>query len=131
MSHPNVEVVRTFFAKQGNHDLRARCLHPRIEWRVRPDFPDAGVYHGQEGFQKLAARFDEVFADQQYHPLEFIEAGADVVVPLRWTARGRLSGAGFVERFETWVFTVEGDLITAVVEFGTKEGALEAVGLRE
>jgi len=62
--------------------------------------------------------------------LEFIDAGPDVVVPLRWTAQGRLSGASSIESFETWVFTVEGDLITTVVEFPTKEEALEAVRLR-
>jgi hypothetical protein len=53
------------------------------------------------------------------------------VVPLRWTAEGRLSGAGFSEGFETWVFTIENGLITRVVEFATKEEALEAVGLAE
>ena len=86
---------------------------------------------GQAGFRQLAARFDEVLAEQQYEPLEFIDAGVEVVVRLRWTAHGRLSGASFVERFETWVFTVEEGLIRRVVEFPTMAEALEAVGLSE
>jgi ketosteroid isomerase-like protein len=131
MSQENVEVVRAYFAKQGEGDIRLRGLHPDVEWHVRSDFPDAGVYRGQDGFRRLAARFDEVLAEQQYQPLEFIDAGAAVVVPLRWTAQGRFSGASFTERFEAWVFTVEGHLITTVVEFPTKEAALAAVGLSE
>jgi ketosteroid isomerase-like protein len=131
MSQENVEVVRGYFARQGEEDIRRRGLHPDVEWHIRSDFPDAGVFRGQDGFRRLAARFDEVFAGQDYQPLEFIEAGARVVVPLRWTAEGRLSGAGFSEGFETWVFTVDGGLITTVVEFATKQEALEAVGLSE
>ncbi|HYN52413.1 MAG TPA: hypothetical protein VES62_15945 [Thermoleophilaceae bacterium] len=130
MFQENVAVIQAYFAKQGEEDIRLRGLHPEVEWHVRSDFPDAGVYRGQDGFRQLKARFDEVLAEQRYQPLEFIDAGPDVVVPLRWTAQGRLSGAGSIESFETWVFTVEGDLITTVVEFPTKEEALEAVGLR-
>jgi uncharacterized protein len=130
MFQENVAVIQAYFAKQGEEDIRLRGLHPEVEWHVRSDFPDAGVYRGQDGFRQLKARFDDVLAEQQYQPLEFIDAGPDVVVPLRWTAQGRLSGAGSVESFEAWVFTVEGGLITTVVEFSTKEEALEAVGLQ-
>ena len=131
MFQENVAVIQAYFATQGEEDIRLRGLHPEVEWRVRSDLPDAAVYRGQDGFRQLKARFDEALAEQRYQPLEFIDAGPDVVVPLRWTAQGRLSGASSLESFETWVFTVQGDLITAVVEFPTKEEALEAVGLRE
>jgi ketosteroid isomerase-like protein len=131
MFEENVAVIQAYFAKQGEEDIRLRGLHPEVEWHVRSDLPDAAVYRGQDGFRQLKARFDEVLADQRYQPLEFIDAGPDVVVPLRWTAQGRLSGASSLESFETWVFTVEEDLITTVVEYLTKEEALEAVGLRE
>ena len=130
MSQANVEVVRAFFADQGDQEALARLLHPRVEWHVRPSFPDTGVYRGHSGFRKLAARFDEVLTGQQHEPLEFIDAGEDVVVPLRWRAQAR-SGSGFLERSETWVFTVQGDLIKTVVEFATKEAALEAVRLSD
>jgi ketosteroid isomerase-like protein len=130
MSQENMEVVRAFFDKQGDEDIRARRLHPQLEWHVRPDSPAAHVYGGQEGFRQLAARFDQVLTEQQYEPLEFIDAGAGVVVPLRWSAQAS-SGSGSLERSMTWVFTVEGDLIKTVVEFATKEAALEAVQLSE
>jgi ketosteroid isomerase-like protein len=125
-----MEVVRAFFDKQGDEDIRARRLHPQLEWHVRPDSPAAHVYGGQEGFRQLAARFDQVLTEQQYEPLEFIDAGAGVVVPLRWRAQAS-SGSGSLERSMTWVFTFEGDLIKTVVEFASKEAALEAVQLSE
>jgi ketosteroid isomerase-like protein len=130
MSETAPEVVRAFFATQ-REDILQRGLHPDIEWHVRKDFPDAGVSRGLEEFREFVARFDETFAEQYYEPLEFIEAGADVVVPIRWTAHGRASGAGFIEQFETWVFTVDDGLIKTVVEFPTKEEALQALGLRD
>jgi ketosteroid isomerase-like protein len=130
MSQANVEVVRAFFANQGDEDIRVRRLHPQLEWHVRSDSLAAHVYGGQEGFRALAARFDQVLTEQQYEPLEFIDAGAGVVVPLRWSAQAS-SGSGSLERSMTWVFTVEGDLIKTVVEFATKEAALEAVQLSE
>jgi hypothetical protein len=130
MSQENVEVVRAFFATKGDEDIRARRLHPQLEWHVRPDSPNARVYRGQDGFRQLATRFDQVLTEQQYEPLEFIDAGAGVVVPVQWRALAS-SGSGSLERLVTWVFTVEGDLIRTVVEFATKEAALEAVQLSE
>ena len=130
MSQENVEVVRAFFAGQGDEDIRARRLHPQLEWHVHPDSQAAQVYRGQEGFQQLATQYEGVLTEQQYKPLEFIDAGTDVVVPVRWTAQTS-SGSGSLERSMTWVFTVEGDLIKTVVEFATKEEALEALRLSE
>ena len=126
MAQANVDVVRAFFANQGEEDIALRRLHPHVEWQVRPHSPHAGVYRGQDGFRQLATRFDRVLTEEQYEPLEFIDAGADVVVPVRWSAQAS-SGSGSLERLVTWVFTVEGDLIKTVLEFATTEAALEAV----
>jgi ketosteroid isomerase-like protein len=132
MSQENVDIVGAYFASQGEGDRALRFLDPRVEWHVRPDFPDPGVYRGHNGFRTLESRFAEVLDEEHYQPLEFIDAGTKgVVVPLQWTGRGRLSGAGFLERSEAWVFTVEGGLITTVFEFAGKAEALEAVGLSE
>src|SRR5829696_5086775 len=132
MSQENVEIVRAYFASQGEGERALRFLDPGVEWHVRPDFPDPGVHRGREGFRKLEARFAEVFDEEQYQPLEFIDAGTNgVVVPLQWEGRGRLSGAGFLERSETWVFTVEGGVITTVFEYAGKAQALEAAGMSD
>jgi ketosteroid isomerase-like protein len=133
MSRENVEVVRAAWAlaaRQGPEGM-LDFLDSDVEWEVRSDLPDSGRYRGHEGFLKLVGRFDEAFEEQGYEPVDFIDAGERVVVPLRWWGRGRTSGATVTERHETWVFTVSGRLVTAVEEFSTRAEALEAVGLRE
>jgi hypothetical protein len=80
--------------------------------------------------RELVARFDEAVVERQYEPLEFIEVGTAVVIPLRWTAHGRVSGAGFIELFQARVFAVDEGLIRTIVEYGTMEQALEALGGR-
>ena len=133
MSQENVEIVRAAWnaVDRDGPEAMLRFLDPDVRWSVRPDLPDAGDYRGHAGFLELLGRFDESFEEQGYHPLDFIDAGERVVVPLRWWARGRSSGATVTERQETWVFTVRDEAIAHVEEFATREEALEAVGLRE
>jgi hypothetical protein len=88
----------------------------------------AGIYRGQDGCRTLAARFDEISTSSSTSRSDSSTPERMFVVPLRSTAQGRLSGASFIERFETCVFAVEDDSIRTVGEFATKEAALEAVG---
>ena len=132
MSEQNVEVVRRAGAawQSGGPDAMLEFLDPEIEWRVRLDLPDAGTYRGHAEVRQLFGRFEEVLEKMRYEPLEFIDAGELVVMPLHWWGRGRLSGAEVAERQgETWVFTVRDGRITAVHEYRRKEDALEAAGL--
>jgi ketosteroid isomerase-like protein len=133
MSEENVEIVRGLFeAFQGAADPEAiiAALDPAIVWQVRSDLPDAQTYTGHEGFRGLLDAFEEVLDESWYQPLEFLEAGDQVIVPLRWGGRGKASGvAGELE--ETWVFTLSDGKVTHVEEFTTRSAALEAAGLRE
>jgi ketosteroid isomerase-like protein len=134
MLRENVQVIRRCWEaiSHGGPEALLDFADPEIEWHVRSDLPDADVYRGPDGFRALLQRFDESFDDQQYEPLDYIAAGEEaVVVPLRWSARGRGSGATAVERQETWVFTVTEGRITRVDEYPTREEALESVGLLE
>jgi ketosteroid isomerase-like protein len=134
MSRENVELLERCWeavARRGPEAL-LDFADPALEWHVRQDLPDAGVYRGHQGFRALLERFDEAFEEQGYEPVEFIDAGGEVVVvPLRWWGRGRGSGATVVERYETWVFTVRERRIASVREFRTRDEALEAAGLSE
>jgi ketosteroid isomerase-like protein len=130
MSRENVEVVKQCWeaVARGGPEALLEFADPAIEWHVRQDLPDAAVYRGHEGFRALLERFDDAFEEQVYEPAGFTDAGGEVVlVPLRWWARGRGSGATVVERSETWVFTVRERRIIRVREFRTEEEALEAV----
>jgi ketosteroid isomerase-like protein len=68
--------------------------------------------------------------DMWFEPDNLMLAGDRVVVPLRWGGRGKGSGVVFEER-EAWVFTVRDGVIVRVEEYGTREAALEAAGLKE
>jgi hypothetical protein len=61
--------------------------------------------------------------------LEAAGLSDQVVVPLRWGGRGKVSGAAS-ELSETWVFTLRAGKVADVKEFANGSAALEAAGLR-
>jgi ketosteroid isomerase-like protein len=123
-----VELVRRVFDafREEGPDAVFAVLAPDIEWTVRPDLPDAKTYRGREGVRQLLATFEDVLDDQWYTALEFIEAGQQVIVPLRWGARGKASGVPFEEREETWVFALREGKVDRVTEYATKKAALKS-----
>ena len=132
MSKENVEIVRAAFEAFGEKGPEGvlRFFDPGIDWVVRADLPDSDTFQGHDGMRRLFESFDEVMEGIWYEPTELIDAGAQVVVPLRWGGRGKASGAEFEER-ETWVFTVREGRVTRVNEYAAKAAALEAVDLQE
>jgi ketosteroid isomerase-like protein len=139
MSEENVEIVRRAFEASRRPDQREgddpeatfEFLDPTIVWEVRPDFPDAETYTGYEGMRRLFATFREALDETWYRPLEFIDGGDQIVVPLRWGGRGRGSGIEIAESEEFWVFTLRNGLIVHVREYADRNPALEAAGLSE
>jgi ketosteroid isomerase-like protein len=138
MSQENVEVVRSALAssrrpdrREGDPEAILEFLDPRIVWEVRSDLPDAASYSGYVGMKRLFATFRDALEDTWYEPLEFIDAGEQIIVPLRWGGRGRGSGVEVTESEETWVFTLRSGRIVFVREFSDRSAALEAAGLKE
>jgi ketosteroid isomerase-like protein len=130
MSQAALDAIGSGFAawEQGGVEALLPHLTDDVAWTVRADLPDAGTYHGHDGVRRLLARFEEVLEDMRFEPLEFIQAGERIVVPLQWSARGTMSGAVVAERQgETWVFTVRGAQVSEIHEYPTKEQALAAV----
>ena len=134
MSQEKIQIIRgAFEAFQGRGAEPAFAfLAPDVEWKVRPDLPDAGIYEGHDGVRKLLSRFTDVMEDMWFRPEEFIQVNEEeFVVPVRWGGRGKGSGLDFEESRETWMFVVRDSKIVRVKEFATREQALEAAGLRE
>ena len=130
MSREPLDAIRSGFAawEQGGVEALLPHLTEDVEWTVRADLPDAGTYRGHDGVRRLLARFEEVLEDLRFEPLEFIQVGERIVVPLEWSGRGTMSGAVVAERQgETWVFTVRGPQVSEVHEYAAKEEALAAV----
>jgi ketosteroid isomerase-like protein len=132
MSRENVEVVRNYFRArdEGGREGVFEFLSPNVVWESRSDLPDTQRYCGHDGVRALFWRFREVLDDMWFEAEDFILAGEQVVVPLRWGGRGKGSGVAVDER-ETWVFAVRDGVIVRVEEYRTTAAALEAAGLRE
>ena len=91
---------------------------------------DPFVAEGHEGFKRFVAVLDEAWAHQRLEPEEFIEAGDDVVVPVRLVSTGRGSGV-VVNARAAWVVTFRRDKIARLCVYQTRAEALEAVGLQD
>ena len=135
MSQEDVQRLGRLFELMSEPGMDWEALHelvdPDIVWEVRSDFPDAGVFTGYDGVRRWSDAFDDVMEQTWYRPLEYIQTGSHVVVPLRWGGRGKGSQTPFAEREETWVLTLRDGRISRVREYATKHDALDAVGLRE
>jgi ketosteroid isomerase-like protein len=132
MSQENVERVIDFFVAFNRDGVAAfrDYADPEIEWHEDPAFPEAGVYRGLEHVEQYAAQFLDEFSEIHYEPVETIESGDDVVVQLRITGIGRLSGAP-VELTGWWVMTIRGGKTARCFAYLDRDRALEAVGLLE
>jgi uncharacterized protein len=77
LSQQSVDVVRAGFEawSRGGVEAVLEFLDASIEWTVRADLPDAGVYRGHAELRQLFARFEEVLEDQWVEPQEFKEVG--------------------------------------------------------
>ena len=135
MAPEQVQRLSRLFELMSEPAMDWEALHelvnPDIVWEVRSDFPDAGVYTGYDGLRQLSATFDDVVEETWYRPLEYIAEGSHVVVPLRWSGRGKGSQTPFAEHEETWVLTLRDGRISRITEYATKHEALQSVGLRE
>jgi uncharacterized protein len=111
---------------RGDMDAVTRLLEPDVVITERDEAPERSVFTGRDeamaGFHALRADFD----DYRFEPQEFLEDPGHVIVVLRQSGRGRLSGAP-VEGEIVHVWTVEDERATAVRGFSSLEAALAAV----
>jgi uncharacterized protein len=106
VSEANVELVRTIYDRLRSGDVRSALalIDPEFEGRDRPEIPDPQVYRGHQGvFDALGASFAD-FAEVDFVPEEFTDAGGDrVVVHVRFEGTGRGSGLRVDERlYHVW-----------------------------
>ena len=130
MTEGNVEIVRQMFSgMQGNDaDALFAVMSDEIEWHPAQDEPETAPLHGKLELQGMFLKWVTAFDDFRLEPIEFIDAGGAVVVPVHVT--GNLHGSGAeVANDETMVFWLRDGKIAEVREFRTKPEGLEAAGL--
>lgn len=105
-------------------------LHPQAEIHDL-DIPDAGVYHGHDGYLAWIAHWEEPWDSWRIEDVEIRPAGDDqVIVLFRMIATGGGSGIE-VERPDAVVYAVKDGKIVRMDYYNDQEQALEAVGLPE
>jgi uncharacterized protein len=130
MSQENVEIVRRAFEHfTTTGEPLWESMDPEFEV-FDHDIPDAGIYRGREGVLSWLADWSEPWAEFSLEPQRWIDAGDQVVVVARLTARGRGSGVE-VNRRDALVYTVRDGKTTRLDYYNDESEALESIGLRE
>src|SRR3954453_7902785 len=92
------------------------------------DIPDAGTYRGRRGVLSWLEDWSEPWAKFSLEAHRWIDAGDQVVVFARLTAKGKGSGVE-VNRRDALVYTVRDGKTLRLDYYNNEAEALEAVGL--
>jgi ketosteroid isomerase-like protein len=131
MSQRNVDVVHALYEGWAKGDFRAGAdlLDSEFAFVLRPEFPDAGVYHGPEGMRDYMRLFLAAWNNLTITPTEFIEADGSLIVAVHQRGIGRESGiATELRYYQIWTF--RGRAIIRLEGVRTRAEAFEAVGLQ-
>jgi ketosteroid isomerase-like protein len=95
MQQNNVELVREAYAawNSGDIDSVVAMADEDFEWLAPPDLVGARGGRGRDDFATYLRSFSEVWDDFRCEPQEFWSAGETVLVLVRETGCGKLSGA--------------------------------------
>ena len=132
MSHDNVEIVRRMIDLANRREVEAlgQLVAPDIECFPASEQPDSKPFRGRDAFAEYARDWLEVFDQYVIEPSEYLDRGDYVVLIGRVVACGRDSGAETAEG-GVWLYRFRNGKAIEYRECGTKEQALEALGLRE
>jgi ketosteroid isomerase-like protein len=128
MSEENVEVVRRFTEAylRGDHVGAVSYLAPDVVYEVGQETPARRPDELLAMWRRWEAEWERIELTAE----EYIDAGDQVVVAVRYSGRGRASGIELEDRlFE--VHTVRDGKVARKREFKTRSEALEAAGLSE
>ena len=132
MSQENVEIVRRFYDAWAQDEFPGPVdlMHPEIEYVNPVGAVEPGTRRGRDAFIRAVEGVFEGWETWQTHPEEFRAQGDQVVVVLRYRARGRSSGVE-VEGRESALWTLRHGKVVRYAWFSEPAEALEAAGLSE
>jgi ketosteroid isomerase-like protein len=130
MSEEGVEITRRAIEAYGREgfDRTLRYYHPEVEWTSTGDYIERATYRGHDGLRRYLGTMEEEFNDLRIEPVELIDAGEQVISSVRFTGRGKASGAP-VELTLISVGSLRDGLIYCVRNYPDMASALEAAGL--
>ncbi len=130
MSRENVEVVRQLLeaAERDDREAALGCIHPDVEW-IPLRAATEGTYHGHDGVERFRA---DTLATFERFELDFDLRDLGDRVLASGTIHLRAKGSGLETDVPSAVIIeFRGGKIARWEDFGSKDKALEAVGLRE
>ena len=133
MSQENVEIVRRAWQAYVSGGVEATfdfwtedCVFEEF-----PEMPESAVYVGRDRLSEAAEHFTEMWSDLEFEPVEFIDAGENLVIAVvAYRGRGVASGAP-LDALASWLYEMRDGRVSRARAFTTKQQALEAAGLRE
>ena len=131
MSQENVDIVRAAIDayNRGEWESLLNDADPGFELDLsRASGPLHGVY-GLDQIRRFWSEFADSWESVRIEPHEFIEAGADVVVP--WTLHVTGRDGIEVQARVTWIWTIRDGAVERLCMYQERQDALEAVGLSE
>jgi ketosteroid isomerase-like protein len=133
MSAENVELVRRLLEVYNERSFAENfdLIDPEIVWDVsRVQLPDGESYSGRDELRDFVQAWEEGFEAEHVEAQEIIDAGDQVIVMVHHRGRGKLSGIEIDQRFAT-VWTLRDGRAVRMVMYGTREEALDALGVEE
>ena len=132
MSQENVEIVRRSLDAYQREGLDGylRYLDPEVEWSTTGAWVEGATYRGHEGVRRYLGAFDAEFDDLRVEPLELVDAGEQVISSVRFSGRGKASGAP-VEHTLISVGWLRHGMAYRIRNYPDMAAALEAAGLSE
>jgi ketosteroid isomerase-like protein len=90
----DLDVVRRGFETMNAGDLEGliAVLADDVVAIVPSEYANADVYRGREGFRLMAEQWLEPWSRFRAEPLDFIQEGGAVIVPVHQSGTGRESG---------------------------------------
>jgi len=132
MSQENVELVRSIYADPSGLTAGASGrVASDAEFDLSDAYPDAPVFRGVEAFRRWRDSGPWSGSSIHFEPERFFGVGDErVLVFVRVAATGRESGVP-VAMSVAHEFTIRNNLVVRLKIYGSRDQALEAVGLRE
>ncbi|HKF79940.1 MAG TPA: nuclear transport factor 2 family protein [Thermoleophilaceae bacterium] len=133
MSQADVETLRALATTVAEGDATAwlRAMDPAVRVYPRSEEPGVrAVYDGWDGVMEYMVNWYSQWEDYEVEPLEFLDAGDQVLVVIQERGRMDREGLNVTQEF-SHSFKLREGLVVEWRMYDSHEQALEAVGLSE
>jgi len=128
VSQENVEIVRRLndVFNERSFVENADLLDPDMVWDMsHVPLPDAAIFTGRLGLLKFLDAWTESFASEHIDAEEILDLGDQVLVMVRHSGQGKVSGIEIDQRF-AMLWTLLDGRATRMDMYLTRDEALEA-----